>query len=103
MPTFAQLDILNVCVECHSADKFGEERRGAPRRINYTSYILATAELLAQRGAIEVINVRMPPPDLVIRPNGWWYQSQKLGRVRYEDDAGNHILDWSLDAEQSDN
>jgi hypothetical protein len=61
VPTFAQVTALAVCTGCHSSQKAGEVRMGAPPQINFDTYAAAKAAALA--GAQEVFEMAMPPGE----------------------------------------
>ncbi|HEY6558588.1 MAG TPA: hypothetical protein VI072_15000 [Polyangiaceae bacterium] len=59
-PTFAEVSALQVCVNCHSSSKMGDDRTGAPGDVNFDTYDAAAQN--AQRGANQVAFGLMPPP-----------------------------------------
>ena len=64
-PTFAEVSAFQVCVNCHSSSKQGDDRNRAPSNVNFDTYDAAAQN--AQRGANQVAQGRMPPaeaPDL---------------------------------------
>jgi uncharacterized membrane protein len=61
IPTFAQVQAFQtVCTTCHSTQKTGGARNGAPTDVNFDQYASASAS--AEQAAIEV-NVGAMPPD----------------------------------------
>ncbi|HEY6724704.1 MAG TPA: hypothetical protein VI197_11770 [Polyangiaceae bacterium] len=61
VPTFDEVSAFSdVCTNCHSTGLSGEDRNGAPSRINWDDYQSAQAN--AEDGAEEVFEGDMPPP-----------------------------------------
>lgn len=59
VPKFAEVTAFAKCTACHSSDKAGTARAGAPVGINYNTY--ADAKLNAPKGMDEVYEGAMPP------------------------------------------
>jgi len=60
VPAFSQVQAFQtVCTSCHSSDKTGNARNGAPPEINFDLYSSANSH--AEQAAIEVNAGAMPP------------------------------------------
>jgi len=60
VPTFEEVDaIWDVCTQCHDSSLSGDERRNAPKNLNFDDYDIAEAN--AERMATEVYWGNMPP------------------------------------------
>jgi mono/diheme cytochrome c family protein len=60
VPTFASLD-FSTCTGCHSSERSGAARTGAPSDINFDVY--ATAKTHASHAVEEIEEGEMPPPS----------------------------------------
>jgi cytochrome c5 len=60
VPRFNQVRAFEVCTSCHSTEKTGSQRNGAPDDVNFNQYASAAAS--ANQAAIEV-NVGAMPPE----------------------------------------
>lgn len=62
IPTYSQVTAFgDVCAECHSSMRTGEDRSDAPVDIDFDTYAGATAH--AELAAHEVFEGAMPPSD----------------------------------------
>lgn len=59
VPTYSQLDILNVCTMCHSSNLSGDARHGALPGINFNTYQQAVAA--APQAVTDLMTNFMPP------------------------------------------
>jgi uncharacterized membrane protein len=60
IPKYSEvLAFRDVCTNCHSSSKTGDDRNGAPAEINFDQF--ASASSHAEQAAIEVNNDAMPP------------------------------------------
>lgn len=60
VPAFGDVHALaRVCSACHSADKSGGERNGAPSGVDFDDF--ESAAVNAEQAAVEVQAGRMPP------------------------------------------
>ena len=65
VPTYAQVSLLSsVCSTCHSSEKTGAARNGAPTTINFDTF--ATAKANAGKGVEEVFGGSMPPNGVAV-------------------------------------
>jgi len=61
VPTFAEVRAFDVCTNCHSSEKEGLERNGAPPNLNFDVYEIAADT--APRMVNQVSMGNMPPPS----------------------------------------
>lgn len=59
-PTFANVNLLANCTNCHTSTFTGADRFGAPAGVNYDTYEVAVDN--AEHGAAAVYTGFMPPP-----------------------------------------
>ncbi len=63
IPSYADLNIIDTCVTCHSSQLTGTDRFNAPVGIDYDTYDDAVAN--AEHGVGEVFEGKMPPVGTV--------------------------------------